>query len=1698
MYAHTYIHTHTHTHTHIMLGTLFFDESCVGTAFRARVRDQAAPSYQSNATRHNSWSTETATPQPHDCIARLHDGGGLAPAHSCVFSCRGEVALPSIQASLLWWLDADASVVRLLVVNDTQSSEAARGFKSRLLTVELAAAAPSDLVACGVTRSYMGDNGVSVVWVHRGLPGEAQEELLCPGFVHVTVQRDVDNTGYSNLLIFPDERVVQCAPLSCVPRSFFQGALAGSGSAACIVAALPDDVTPSTISIIVLTDGARLWRAELFADGTAAVSGFRDEHRRNVLRSLCDSNEEVRLLDTRSVVADLQRLASSMPSVSPSSADAGSAESSGSARGSTWIRRLLDSVSRTGAATADGNDSAAAGVLEVALPAVVRKCLYVAVTAVQQSSLVVVTRWNGQLEVYDTANSTLTLAQDYPIGILPQSILRPVEMNISGHGTRANPGKGQLCALPPGRVVQWATRSPSTQLLHVVSCCSSGEGPACLWSALPPLAPPSRVIGLQQAGDAGEVLAQHCTLSVAPPTQSSVPLACAVTADGRRMVLVSDIGSEEDGHLLCTRSLGALTLRGEQAYEEGVVTVVQVMEAADGAGFGDLLRTGRVHGYLCQGARMQSVVARENAVLTVERGPKTCRLYSLEGAAPDAMRLANEGVVVGVDEEDVCVMESGITGDGVVATCVGGGLLPSHRVHYVPLSEASPLLPGAAASDAVHDAEGFLLYWEGVNLLQACPHGSRLMSDLLEDVLLAAIPIAQLASLPRFLSEAHLSGHTAALQRSSATTKAAARAAIRVALSPALTATATAGETEHEFYRFSRLYVTHATLSELLSRITFLTTTYLGWQNTYSAPHALSSGVEDDCESSSADWVSNQLVAALEVLVAAYHAVPAAGADLIQLALVDGSVSQPSCDALVTALLPTLTDTACLDDDEDPSAGGWEMSALSMVQVANRLLRCGTPSTARACTLWVKQLSHRFPLLLHYQLLSLLETAGASAQSERVLALCERVCQALAREAPAAVTTALLLEGLLLTDVSGPGSAFLQVSVDEIAAFLATDPTLGPKLYAVGVLRRTTAVGFLYTSLSHTVTHRYLYTMLTACVETIERMKRAPSTTASAPTLAPFGQLRRALEELQVDALLASALARVSDGDVAGCFHDVQTALDFMARYKYSPSYAEMVQLILGHVVEAACASQAKMNALLRATTLDAAQLEEPLILRWYNYIARLPTKTATEATEALRYRAIMGLHRYLMSRHSYSQCARLMSNLATLIRCSPLRRSASARISVSELAGLALHAAEMIAPSAPMPESAAGKPGETNEAAPNEVSHNPAPIGSSQLSLGYSWQASTSAYPASFDCDASTLGAPARGSQWLTRADIPWLRRRLYQAHCERQLWRRGCTLDCTDLWVEGAPADAYRVGVEKLVAALMQARLWPQAFRFACLSAVYDPCTVLIEWAVDLLRAPREYSSREVAEAEAADADRAAAWEELIGYCGELSNLENQFYAYVGTVTAALMCAYSQVPTALLAAHRAADAYTAMTTLFHVALMLRKQVELAEVEPQCDEEDTNELSSSSSSGRARVATTGASAGNQGAASLNETRCNVWRAWCAAAGIGIDVLTKSRSCHPAASLFQRRVGAMIGSSEVPAAAATFTQTVAFPTRDFPALSSVARVPFSAFTAGALDPMAVFASELLRIPAYRASLRLVEQGEATLHQFQDLMKRPCS
>ncbi|KPI88438.1 hypothetical protein ABL78_2451 [Leptomonas seymouri] len=1718
----------------MMFGTLFFDESRVNTAFRIRRTHEtlgAKPAYGTTTPRHA-------------------DGDGLAPSHRCAFSCRGEVPLPSLRASLLWWLDADTSVVHLLVVNDSESSETARACQSRLLSVEVPADHPSQLLTCGVTRSYTNYNGVAVVWVlcsdGSSLPDSPQQGCcLTAGFAQITVQREVDNTGNSSLLLIPDEQIVECASLARVHSDAFAVGTTGGKGSACVVAELPENATSRTVSLIVLTDGVRLWRAEVYCDGAVSVSAVGDEHRRNFLRSFCDGNEEVRLLDTRTVAADLQRLSSpstdapSAPEFSSTSAP----DTSNTSPRSRWVGRFFGSGSGRSSGAAPTNGNAAGSLPEVGLPAAVKRRLYAAVSAIQQSSFIALTRWNGQVEIYDVSSGSLQLTPRYPIGILPPAMLRPVTDEAharaskkTGNGRRGT--QDRLCALPAGTTVQWATSNPRTGLVHIVTCLGdSGEGRSCLWTSLAPLPSPTSLGGAVQ-GRAGEILAQHCTVSVAPPTLSSTPLACALTDNGRRLVLVSDIGFEEDGHMLCSRSLGSLTLREELSESGGVATVVQVVDVeGDDGGLHHLLCMTRQHGYLCQGARMQGAVARGEAMVLMERGVQPCRLYTMEDAAADVLMNITEGVVVGVEEEGVhecsvdCHPHHYDGNDAqLLPTACGGGVVSGAprsqpRVHYVPLVETAPLRqsplqllpPLSSIAESVGDP--FALYWEGVDMIQSCAHGAHLMAELLKDALVSTTPVTEIASLPRFLSEAHLGGYTASLQRNAFATKASVLAAVQLALSPSCCCS-DERRVPSAFYEYSCLYMAEATVGKLLSRLTFLTTAYLGWQSTQSAVFVPPlSNLPEDSAVPSSDWFTQQIATALEILAAAYHAVLYAGPDIARIALVEDDNTQPSSESILAALLPSFTYLASGDNEDGHIISFCEMRATSIVQVVNRLRRCGTPRTAWACNAWVRHLTHRFPLLKHYQLLSLLETAAAPTQAARVQACCVSVCQALARETADDVVNLLFMEGLFLMDVAGTGtgSAFRSLPLEEAVAFLTADPGMGPKLYAVGVLRRAIGLGALYTTLSITVTRRYLYSTLVACDQAVERLLRRASAASTAGLQPPFQHLRRAFAELQMDVLLTAAQARVSQADMAGSFHDLQAALDLMTRYKCLPNYADVIQLILSNTVEVACASQANMSALLRVTTLRSAQMEESLILKWYNYIARLPTKSASEATEALRYRAIMGLHRYLMNHHNYAQCARLMSSLATLIRCSPLRRSASAGISVSELAGLALHAASLIAPSVPMPENGRSVDGLAGGTIATMASHNTSPdavMAGSPLSLGYSWQPSSlSASSLPVDPSAATAGeaqsaASATGNAlWLTRADIPWLQRRLYQAQCERKLWRRGCTLDCTDLWVEGAPADAYRVGVEKLVSALMQTRLWPQAFRFACLSQAYDPCNVLEEWAVDLLQGALQGHgcALDKESREAQQADRTAAWGELIGYCGELSTLENQFSAFVRTVTTALIYAYEDVPAELLEAHRMTDAYTAMSTLFHVALVLRKRADAAVQQSMCDNEEEAEKGAAINACRSDVmASPGPSVECGGgaltvsnkpastAAMVALTRCNVWRSLSAAARIGLEILQNQAELRAALTSAKAAENG-VGEGSTGAAAQRHVRTLL--PRASP-LSSAARSVFSPFTAGVMDPMVVCATELLRTPTYKEALSSVPGVRESITNFLSCFTAP--
>lgn len=780
--------------------------------------------------------------------------------------------------------------------------------------------------------------------------------------------------------------------------------------------------------------------------------------------------------------------------------------------------------------------------------------------------------------------------------------------------------------------------------------------------------------------------------------------------------------------------------------------------------------------------------------------------------------------------------------------------------------------------------------------------------------------------------------------------------------------------------------------------------------------------------------------------------------------------------------------------------------SLFAVRVANSFSACRTPRTVRASAAWAAQLQHQFPALTHFRLLVDID-AGRTNRGAHQQDMCMKVVRSIACLAedldtiPATTRTSTESEGnhernaaaralparcliderFLVADA--PGVTLLSaliVSPDgcgELRSWVEARPSLAPKLYAVGILRRlipsanTSSVSAgawiaaaaagsssggggggsavaaqmqqpqRHAAVPATAVRHYYLTEMMQVRESVVAMNdrsqqqqqresdaaadsdarsadsqldyTVPPAAAAPPTTAlyrfegdggPYASLRTALDELLLDALLYLALAAVApaaapaDFDVAAAWHDLETALEIAEAMDVLHLYADAFHSVLGRIVDGACAAPAGMDALLTAsgTTYAAVSLEEALTVRWYNAIARMPTKSASGATEALRRRAIMGLHRYLCCRHAYAQCGRVMSDLASLLRCSPLRRTTGgSTISIGELAAMALAAAERIAeapPVVPPTDEVSANVGGGGGGADRMLAASP-------LSSGFAWRAprhgtgtgantrsSSSTTSAAVVAAAghrrrslavgsspSGIGAVASGGglyagtspssssssalRLLSRDDLPWLRRRVYQSHCERQLWRRGSFLDCTDIWIDGAPAEDYWTGVRRLIEALELAELWEEAYRFAVLAEA-DAVAVVEHWAVHLSRRTRALQrttsaaaavsgnwinsnrsggggggSRNALTAQCDRDDIDDQWQRVIACCGEQSSLRDQFAGFRRAALAALVADYEATSPELRDAHRDADPYTAAATLLRVFTVMRGRLTASQV---------------------------------------------------------------------------------------------------------------------------------------------------------------------
>lgn len=192
--------------------------------------------------------------------------------------------------------------------------------------------------------------------------------------------------------------------------------------------------------------------------------------------------------------------------------------------------------------------------------------------------------------------------------------------------------------------------------------------------------------------------------------------------------------------------------------------------------------------------------------------------------------------------------------------------------------------------------------------------------------------------------------------------------------------------------------------------------------------------------------------------------------------------------------------------------------------------------------------------------------------------------------------------------------------------------------------------------------------------------------------------------------------------------------------------------------------------------------LEEWMVVEWTKSIVEMGENESR--MHSLREASVYALHRFFLHRHAYGECGRMMSDLASILRGStcvvepPLRMCFVAR-----LTALALNAVEMIRTGTTVPTEVAVYPFTSKKQTPTDVAaadgrhkENRSTIFSTPSSAvgcgSHTIDAVPRTYTAPFSSPSFTLSARA-----LSRKDLPWLRLRVYVAHCESLL---RCFLSC------------------------------------------------------------------------------------------------------------------------------------------------------------------------------------------------------------------------------------------------------------------------------------------------------------------------------
>lgn len=319
----------------------------------------------------------------------------------------------------------------------------------------------------------------------------------------------------------------------------------------------------------------------------------------------------------------------------------------------------------------------------------------------------------------------------------------------------------------------------------------------------------------------------------------------------------------------------------------------------------------------------------------------------------------------------------------------------------------------------------------------------------------------------------------------------------------------------------------------------------------------------------------------------------------------------------------------------------------------------------------------------------------------------------------------------------------------------------------------------------------------------------APGASGEGISSSMWDSVRVGLLELHLDTLLGLACSAYEEGEVVQAFHYLEEAYQMLStppplkssvtwgrgevedskqlgsveatrvtmtdynskNLSFFQQYLSYVKGVVKALTHRVCGAAAHVRLLVEMSFLSP-RLEEWIIHEWANTIGKIGEPESSR--RSLQELSAYTLHHFLIQRHAYGVCGRVLSDLVTELRCKEWDTPHALRMDlIARLTALALNAVESINSERVSPEAMrfASSTNTREEAAIPRVGPGAVPEGERENEV-VEYRARTG------EREACSVGFPmvsafsSLSARALTRHDLPWLRLRVHVAYCESILY--------------------------------------------------------------------------------------------------------------------------------------------------------------------------------------------------------------------------------------------------------------------------------------------------------------------------------------